>query len=212
MSMNLTPPVLSAEASGTPFVDETHDDEEATVPDVIELLETDHREVEQMFAEFERATDPQERRVLADKIIIELVRHSEAEEQAVYPAMAKNIEGGKEMVEHEIDEHSRAERIMKDLDGMDPTDPTFGVLMTELMAAIRHHVQEEEGEAFPKFRQAVDQDELDKLGTVVEALKKVVPTHPHPMAPDHPPFNALLAPGAALVDRVRDMLNGRGKG
>jgi hypothetical protein len=46
---------------------------------------------------------------------------------------------------------------------------------------------------------------------VVQALKKIVPTHPHPMAPDHPPFNALLAPGAALVDRVRDLLTKRGQ-
>jgi hemerythrin superfamily protein len=181
------------------------------MPDVIELLETDHREVEQMFGEFERATDPKQRRTIADKIIIELVKHSEAEEQAVYPAMAKKIEGGKEMVEHEISEHSEAEQIMKTLDGMDPEDPQFGVLMQQLIAAIRHHVQEEEGEAFPKFRAATSKEELDKLATVVEALKKVVPTHPHPMAPDHPPFNALLAPGAALVDRVRDLLTGRGK-
>lgn len=181
------------------------------MPDVIELLETDHREVEQMFAEFEQATQPQDRRAIADKIIIELVRHSEAEEQAVYPAMTKAIEGGKDMVEHEIAEHSKAERLMKDLDGLDPDDPTFGVLMQELMKAIRHHIQEEEGEAFPKFRQAVSKDELENLAPVVEALKKVAPTHPHPMAPDHPPFNALLAPGAAFVDRVRDLLTGRGK-
>jgi hemerythrin superfamily protein len=181
------------------------------VPDVIELLEKDHREVEQMFAEFEQATEPQDRRAIADKIIIELVRHSEAEEQAVYPAMAKSIEGGTEMVEHEIKEHSEAERLMKQLDGLDPGDPTFGVLMQELQKAIRHHIQEEEGEAFPKFRQAVSKEELEKLAPVVEALKKIAPTHPHPMAPDHPPFNALLAPGAALVDRVRDLLTGRGK-
>lgn len=179
--------------------------------DVIELLEKDHREVEQMFAEFERATEPQDRRAIADKIIIELVRHSEAEEQAVYPVMAAKIEGGKDLVEHEISEHSEAEKLMKQLDGMDPGNPEFGVLMQQLMKAIREHVQEEEGTAFPRFRTATTKDELDKLGKVVEGLKKVVPTHPHPMAPDHPPFNALLAPGAALVDRVRDMLSGRGK-
>jgi hypothetical protein len=181
------------------------------MPDVIELLEHDHREVEQMFAEFERATDAQEKRAIADKIIIELVRHSEAEEQAVYPAMKANIEGSKEMVEHEIEEHSKAEKIMKKLDGLDPTDPSFETLMQELQTAIRHHIKEEETDSFPKFRQAVDQAELDKLGSTVQALKKIVPTHPHPMAPDHPPFNALLAPGAALVDRVRDLLTGRGK-
>lgn len=179
--------------------------------DVIELLEHDHREVEQMFSEYEQATDPQEKRTLVDRIIIELVRHSEAEEQAVYPMIRTHIENGDSIVEHEIDEHSQAERLMKDLDGMDPNDPQFGVLMQQLMTAIKEHVDEEENVVFPQFRQTVSADELDKLGKTVEALKKIVPTHPHPMAPDHPPFNALLAPGAALVDRVRDLLTGRAK-
>jgi hemerythrin superfamily protein len=181
------------------------------VADVIELLEHDHREVEQMFNEYEQTTDPQQRRSIVDKIIIELVRHSEAEEQAVYPMMKTKIEGGEALVEHEIKEHSEAEEVMKRLDGMDPKDPEFGVLVQQLMTAIKEHVREEEGEAFPAFRAAVDQEELEKLGATVQKLKKIVPTHPHPMAPDHPPFNALLAPGAALVDRVRDLLTGRGK-
>jgi hemerythrin superfamily protein len=181
------------------------------MPDVIDLLEHDHREVEEMFTEFAQATSPDEKRAIADKVIIELVRHSEAEEQAVYPLMAKKIEGGKELVETEIDEHSRAEKIMKALDGMDANDPKFEVLMGHLKAAILQHVQEEEGEAFPKLREVTTDDEREKLGTVVQGLKKIVPTHPHPMAPDHPPFNALLGPGAALVDRVRDLLTGRGK-
>jgi hemerythrin-like domain-containing protein len=181
------------------------------MPDVIALLEHDHREVEEMFAEFEQATEPKDRRAIADKIIIELVRHSEAEEQAVYPMMRKHIPDGDKLVEHEISEHSEAERILKSLDGMDPGNPEFGVLMTQLMSAIRQHVAEEEGTAFPQFRQAVSADELDKLGTTVQGLKKIVPTHPHPMAPDHPPFNALIGPGAGLVDRLRDMLSGRGK-
>jgi len=179
--------------------------------DVIELLEHDHREVEQMFTEYEQATDPQERRTIADKIIIELVRHSEAEEQAVYPMIRSHIENGDSIVEHEIDEHSQAERLMKELDGMDPANPEFGVLMQQLMTAIREHVAEEENVVFPQFRQTVSAEELDKLGKTVQALKKVVPTHPHPMAPDHPPFNALLAPGVALVYRVHDLLSDRPK-
>jgi hemerythrin superfamily protein len=181
------------------------------MPDVIALLEHDHREVEQMFAEFEKATDAKERRTIADKIIIELVRHSEAEEQAVYPAMKKALPNGEQLVEHEIAEHSEAEELMKKLDGMDPEDAQFPVLMGQLQSAIREHIREEETEAFPQFRQAVGEAELDKLGGMVEKLKKIVPTHPHPAAPDHPPFNALLGPGAGLLDRVRDLLTGRGK-
>jgi hemerythrin superfamily protein len=181
------------------------------MPDVIELLEHDHREVEEMFADFDKATTADDKRAIADKVIIELVRHSEAEEQAVYPVMAKKIDGGKDLVEHEIDEHSKAEKLMKLMDGMDADDPQLAVLMGQLKTAILEHIREEEGEAFPKLREAADPGELDKLGAVVKGLKKIVPTHPHPMAPDHPPFNALLSPGAALVDRVRDLLTDRAK-
>ena len=88
------------------------------MPDVIELLEHDHREVEEMFAEFDAATTAEDKRAITDKLIIELVRHSEAEEQAVYPLMAKQMDGGKDLVEHEIDEHSKAEKLMKKMDGM----------------------------------------------------------------------------------------------
>ena len=179
--------------------------------DVIELLEHDHREVEQMFAEFEQATSKEQKEALRDRIIIELVRHSEAEEQAVYPLMRKTIDNGDQIIEHEIDEHSKAERIMKELDTMSADDPQFGVLMQQLMASIKEHVAEEENDVFPQFRTKVDADELNKLGETVERLKKIVPTHPHPMAPDHPPFNALLGPGAGLVDRLRDMLSDRAK-
>jgi hemerythrin superfamily protein len=178
---------------------------------VIELLEHDHREVEQMFAEFEQATSNSDREALRDKIVIELVRHAEAEEQAVYPTIRKVIDNGDQIVEHEIDEHSQAERIMKELDRMKADDPQFGVLMQQLMTAIKEHVQEEENDVFPQFRARVDPEELEQLGKTVKALKKVLPTHPHPMAPDHPPFNALLAPGAGLVDRVRDLFSHRAK-
>ena len=179
--------------------------------DVIELLEHDHREVEQMFAEYEQATSKEDKEALRDKIIIELVRHSEAEEQAVYPTIRKVIENGDQIIEHEIDEHSKAERVMKELDGMSADDPQFGVLMQQLMADIKEHVAEEENDVFPQFRTKVDPEELQKLGDTVQKLKKIVPTHPHPMAPDHPPFNALLGPGAGLVDRLRDLLTGRAK-
>lgn len=179
--------------------------------DVLQLLEHDHREVEEMFAEIERASDPQQRKTIVEHLIIELVRHAEAEEQAVYPMIRKHIENGDATVDREIREHSEAEELMKQLEKTDPTNREYLRLVHELAAATRSHIAEEEGEVFPQFRQSVNPEELDKLGDVVEALKKIVPTRPHPMAPDTPPWNALLAPGAGLVDRVRDAVTGRGR-
>jgi hemerythrin-like domain-containing protein len=41
-----------------------------------------------------------------------------------------------------------------------------------LEAGISHHVEEEEEEVFPKFRESVSSDELNELGDEVAAAKE----------------------------------------
>ncbi|MGN9774577.1 hemerythrin domain-containing protein [Micromonospora sp. H33] len=178
--------------------------------DVLDVLITDHREVEVLFVELEnRQGTPEHRRHLADVVIAELVRHSVAEEMYVYPTARKALPDGDQIAEHEISEHADAERTMKDLESVDPTDPRFDELLAHLTRTIRHHVQDEECDLFPRLRAAVAHEELVELADRVEAAKKAAPTRPHPSAPDRPPANKLLAPGTGLVDRVRDALSGR---
>jgi hemerythrin superfamily protein len=179
-------------------------------PDLIDILVTDHREVETLFAELETGTgEPGHRRDLADVAIAELVRHSVAEEMYLYPTARKVLPDGDQLAEQEIHEHAEAEKIMTEIDGLDPTDPAFDPALARLIAAVRHHVQEEESDLFPRLRQVCTPDDLHDLGRRVAAVKRIAPTRPHPMTPDRPPFNKLLAPGAGLVDRVRDALTNR---
>ena len=79
------------------------------------------------------------------------------------------------------------------------------------MAEIRQHVTEEEADLFPRLREAVPASVLAELGGKARTAKKMAPTRPHPSAPDTPPMNKVLAPGAGLVDRLRDALTRRGK-
>ncbi len=176
--------------------------------DLIEVLVHDHREVQQMFAELESGPDPKRRRELVDNVILELVRHSVAEEMYLYPATRKALPDGDEIADHEIDEHASAERIMKQLDGMDPGDPRFEPLVRDLITDVRHHIDEEEGELFPRLAQAVDAETRAGLGRKIQAAKKIAPTHPHPAAPDKPPANKVIGPLTGLVDRMRDALTG----
>ncbi|MGV9806928.1 hemerythrin domain-containing protein [Micromonospora chersina] len=181
-----------------------------TERDVVDVLMTDHREVEAIFVELEsRQGTPEHRRQLADVVIAELVRHSVAEEAYVYPAARKALPDGDQLAEHEISEHADAERTMKELESLDPSEPRFDELLTKLTATIRHHVQDEENDLFPRLRAACAREELVELAGKVEAAKKSAPTRPHPAAPDRPPANKLLAPGTGLVDRMRDALSGR---
>lgn len=178
--------------------------------DLIDILVTDHREIETMFAELETGSgDPKHRKNLSDVVIAELVRHAIAEEMYVYPTARKVLPDGDQTAEHEISEHAEAERLMNEIDDLDATDPRFDTALGELMATIRHHVQDEETDLFPRLRQACSTEDLQELGRKVEAAKKIAPTRPHPAAPDRPPFNKLLAPGTGLVDRIRDALSSR---
>lgn len=181
-------------------------------PDVIEVLIHDHREVEEMFGTLENAGigDARNIKALVDQVIIELSRHSVAEEEHLYPAVRRRVPNGDALADQEIREHAEAEVLMKALDGMEPNDPDFGPKLAELMAAIRAHIAEEEGQLFPALVAHSTRSELDELGVKVVAAKKTAPTRPHPSAPDTPPMDKLVAPALGLVDKVRDALAHRG--
>ncbi|MET8140771.1 hemerythrin domain-containing protein [Sphaerisporangium sp. NPDC005288] len=185
--------------------------------DAITVLTMDHREVEETFAELERLRgtgQDDRRRELTEKVIIELVGHSVAEEAYLYPAARAFIPDGDRLADREIAEHAQAERLMKQLekaldDGV--TAPAFEGLLDDLMATIREHIKDEEAHLFPELVRYADAEELAALGKKITMMKKLGPTRPHPAAPDRPPANKLLAPGAGLVDRIHDLFTGRGK-
>ncbi|GGP87887.1 hemerythrin domain-containing protein [Saccharothrix coeruleofusca] len=178
--------------------------------DLIRVITADHREVERVFDELESGQGtPEHRRALADHVITQLVRHAVAEEQFMYPAARKVLPNGDEVADHELREHAEAELVMKELEGLEPTDPRFDQLLGELMREIRHHIQDEESDLLPQLAARCSAEDLQELGRKVIAAKKVAPTRPHPAAPDKPPANLLLNPGTGLIDRLRDALSGR---
>jgi hemerythrin superfamily protein len=184
--------------------------------DVIEVLEHDHREVEEMFAELEslRGASTEEarsrRKTVTEQVTIELVRHSVAEEVLVYPEVEQKVSA--EEAEHARKEHAEAEETLYRLEKLDADDPAFDDELATLMGEIRHHIADEEGQMFAHMRQVIDEDELRRLGGRVEAFKKVAPTRPHPHVPNEPLPRLAAGPAASLLDRMRDLATGRGKG
>lgn len=181
--------------------------------DVIAELTTDHREVDDLFAKIEaQPVGDAQRRKLVDELTIELVRHSVAEEMHLYPAVREHVEGGADIADKELSDHAEVEQHLKDLEGLAADDPRFDDLVTKLKLEVTSHVRDEEGRLFPLLAAACTPEDLDELGDKTRTAKKTAPTRPHPSAPDTPPGNKLLGPGAGLVDRARDLLTGRGKG
>ena len=178
--------------------------------DAISLLTEDHRTVEQLFADYERGLQgPEAKRQVVDRIIRELSVHAAVEEAYFYPEVRKALGEGGELVEESLHEHQEMKEILADLEDMDPSDPAYDQNMAALIAEVRHHVEEEEGDMFPKLRSALSAEQLADIGQKLADGKAKAPTHPHPAAPASGPGAKLAGPAAGMVDRVRDKLGDR---
>jgi iron-sulfur cluster repair protein YtfE (RIC family) len=117
--------------------------------DVTKILEADHRKVEALFAQIEKA-EGSEKAALIDELATDLRAHMELEEQTLYPAMQPVT--GQEPVQEGETEHELARKSLEDVLRLGPDDPGFGGALEALKAGIQHHVEEEEGEVFPQLR------------------------------------------------------------
>jgi hemerythrin-like domain-containing protein len=184
--------------------------------DAIELLTHDHREVEQLFRQFEKLTERahKSKENVVAKIIRELAVHAAIEEIFFYPAVrTAGLKSGNrageraaEAILESLEEHHIVKWTLSELERLDPGDERFDAKVKVLMESVRHHVEEEQDELFPKARRLLGEELLAELGERMAAAKKLAPTRPHPRAPDTPPGNLLSGTVAAVMDKGRDLM------
>ena len=127
--------------------------------DVVDLIMSDHREVERLFDVLKN--EPEKRSLTLPVLTTLLTAHSRAEESEVYPAAAES--GGAEDVEHSQKEHLEADQLLAKLADTDPDAPEFEKRLQDLVDAITHHVEEEEKDLLPGMRERMDEAELNRL-------------------------------------------------
>ena len=129
----------------------------AAKTDATALLERDHAEVKKLFKQYEKLADAQaegeERQALAERICAMLTVHATIEEEIFYPA-AREAEVEDDLLDEAEVEHATAKDLIAQIQGIGPDDDLYDAKVTVLGEYIDHHVQEEEGEMFPKCRRA----------------------------------------------------------
>lgn len=136
------------------------------MPNVTELLKQDHRHVEALFSEFESTGDS----TIAEQICEELDLHTRVEEEAVYPPLRSEVQGGPGMAEHAEKEHAEARQIIGRIRQTKDAEH-LNELVRELKSAVEEHVNEEEDEVFPKMESEMGAARLEEIGAAVEELK-----------------------------------------
>jgi hemerythrin superfamily protein len=136
----------------------------------IELLKSDHRTVEQLFQKV-KATEDSEHKALFEKIKEELEIHTHIEETIFYPKMREEPEL-EDIILEGIEEHHQAKIFLRELSALSEDSEKFEPKLKVLMEDITHHVQEEEGEMFPKIEEVFDEAILNELGAEMEKEKQ----------------------------------------
>jgi hypothetical protein len=114
-----------------------------TAKDAIALLKADHRQVEELFEQFEKARDGERKQRLAQEICNALKVHTAIEEEIFYPAF---LEASEDLdIHHEAEiEHEGAKKLIAKIEDSSPDDEYFDPTVKVLSEMIKHHVKEEE--------------------------------------------------------------------
>lgn len=132
-----------------------------------DLLESQHREVEDLFEKIASADDDDDKEALFDELADNLAIHAAIEEHQFYPAvMSRRTE---DILLESLEEHLAVKRVLADLLDTAVGDPTFNAKMKLLKETVSHHVREEENDLFPKVKNIFDEEELEALGDDMEA-------------------------------------------
>ncbi|MDN4039647.1 hemerythrin domain-containing protein [Massilia sp. YIM B02443] len=128
--------------------------DQAAEQDAIVLLTKQHKEVADMFDEFENMSDraTTSKKKLVEKICEQLIMHTAIEEEIFYPAVREASKETEDMVDEAVVEHASAKDLIAQLQEADPGDELYDAKVKVLGEQIEHHVEEEEEEMFPKVR------------------------------------------------------------
>ena len=135
----------------------------------IALLRADHQKVTELFEAFEKSRIETKKRAIAEQICKELSIHATIEEEIFYPAARDAIDDEALLNEAEV-EHQSAKDLIAQIQASDPSDALYDAQVKVLGEYVNHHVEEEEGELFPRVKEA-DLD-LDELGAEMGARQE----------------------------------------
>ncbi len=139
--------------------------------DATHILAADHREVERLFAAYEKAGDSAKRKAIAGQICTELKIHSQIEEEIFYPALDGKID--EDLLKEAYVEHDGAKLLINEIVAGGPDEAFYDAKVAVLQEQIEHHVEEEEKMRDNMFQQARAADvDLDAVGEQLLARKQ----------------------------------------
>lgn len=137
----------------------------------ITILTADHKKVSKIFAEYEKLKDKDldRKQELAKMACSELTIHAQVEEELFYPAL-RDVLAEEDLVDEAEVEHGSIKKLIAALESSTPADRLYDANMKVLTEYVKHHVEEEQDEIFPKAKESKQLD-LEEIGEEIRRRK-----------------------------------------
>lgn len=142
---------------------------EAGVSDAVQLLISQHREMEQQLDEIAGTEDVAARQALFTRVADQLTVHIKAEEQIFYPAV--HMARTEDDLLESLEEHLSLKRLLADLLELDAEDKAFEPKFKVLKEQTEHHHREEEEHLFPAVLKMIGEEDRCALGAQMLSLQ-----------------------------------------
>jgi hemerythrin superfamily protein len=148
--------------------------------DAIVLLKDDHKEINKLFRDFESAGENahKSKGKIVHRIIEALTVHTYMENEVMYPRVRELMPELEQDILESYEEHHVADLLVMELYAMSPEDERFDAKTTVLIENVRHHIEEEEDEWFPKVREGLGRKALQEIGEEMLAAREQAPREP----------------------------------
>jgi len=148
--------------------------------DAIVLLKDDHQEIRKLFTTFEKAGDQAfaTKGKTVDRIIELLTVHTYLENEVMYPRVRELLPELEDDILESYEEHHVADVLVMELAAMKPQDERFTAKVTVLIENVRHHMEEEEEDWFPKVRAGLGRNDLQAIGAEMMDCRASAPRRP----------------------------------
>jgi hemerythrin superfamily protein len=160
-----------------------------TKTNVLELLTSQHAELDALIGKIERGKDA---RAAFQEMADKLAAHATIEEKIFYPAvMSEKLD---DLLHESVEEHLEIKRVLADMLMLDIGSDRFMAKLTVLKENLSHHAhEEEEDKMFPMLRRSMAEDELVAIGNrCLVMFEDLLPQHPSRNVPNETKKAAVL--------------------
>ncbi|GGY78946.1 hemerythrin [Cellvibrio zantedeschiae] len=141
--------------------------------DATALLRADHKEVNDLFDEYESVRSSAKKKELVSKICLALTVHAQIEEEIFYPAVKLALKD-KELIPEAAVEHATLKSLIAQIEGVEPDGELFDAKVKVLSEYVKHHVKEEQNEIFPKAKESSKLDLIELGAQLLERKEELM--------------------------------------